>query len=164
MPAPSWPKVVVLLTVLALTAAAALLTDPARLAAGPPGGRGSSPEPWSEVRLSDEARARDREARDRLRINSDLVRGLIDGRFSFPEAAALYWENNRGVRGFATLLERVWGTVPPEVAARLNLLRLVRQGLEKDPARRAEVTARLIAEYEGAYGSFPLAAPDDLDR
>jgi hypothetical protein len=160
----SRPKAVFILVALVPTTAVVLLIDPGRLAAWQSGGgAGPAARPEDSEPAWDLTRE-GREVRDRFRINRDLERGLMDGRFSFPEAAELYWENNHDVPGFVTLLEQVWGGAPPEVAARLNLLRLVRQKLAGEPARRTVVTDRLVAEYEGVYESFPLAAPEQLDR
>jgi hypothetical protein len=156
------PKAVLILLALVVTPLAVLLADPGRLAAWQTGG---APEPatWTEIEQTAEELERGWDQYEaRSQVNQDLVAGVAAGRLTLPQSANLYWETNRDVKGFRALIHRTWDG-DSEEAARLNMLRLVRVYLHRDSSQAA-VTARLVAEYERAYGPFPLTSADELDR
>jgi hypothetical protein len=159
------PKAVHALFALVLAAVVLILVGPGRLAAWQAGRSGTDLDSWSEIQQTSEDLRRDRlEHKNRARVNNDLVSGLITGSIPFATAAVVYWENNRDSVGFAEHLERMWGAPTQEEAARLNLMRLVRVSMRSDPDRKVAVTDRMIAEYEEAFGPFPLSDGRSLDR
>jgi hypothetical protein len=152
-----------LLVVAALTPVILVLTDPNRVAAlelsgSNDGGSGDAPHIRSRQLLQEQE-----EMWMRSRANNQIIENLAAGRLSFPEALGVYRAINQPVPGFVQAVTERWGLEDAEACTRLNLLNLVRMSLDGDPALREAVTARLIAEYEAAFGSLPVS-PAGLDR
>ncbi len=103
--------------------------------------------------------------RARTGYNQTIVRQVIAGRVSLPQAAAALWDANRHDKHFRAILATHFpaATVESQMAANL----LVRAGglLANDPAKRAAVVRRLTDEYRRNYGnpSDQLLAMIDYD-
>lgn len=131
-------------------------------AADPVWARAAGLDVWNVGRLEDELR-RYRADENRLQaefevhqhrfaVNDLLAQEVIDGRRPLAAAADLYWQLNQETPGFATSVRFYYRgpTLSAKVAQNL-LLRAERQG-RFEPGRKAEVLARLRAEYAAAYG------------
>jgi hypothetical protein len=121
---------------------------------------------WNAARL--EAVGRDQQALSgrlddeldsaahRFRVNAELTRDVAAGHRTLAAAAALMWEANRDVTGFATALDVQFGCPTPVAGCARLLLRRVEQ--DGDAASRARTLDRLRAEYAAAFG-VPAARP-----
>lgn len=129
---------------------------------GPPAEALPAGESWDSLEAESEAISRAREAAaERHGYNRMLLTRLGAGALSLPEAVDAHWAVNHPTAGFVETLPNYPGISAVEVRQRLNLLRLVRVHLSDDPDRD-QIMARLVAEYEAAYGPFPLRSLDEL--
>jgi hypothetical protein len=92
------------------------------------------------------------DAAARHAANRLLARELADGRVELPAAVDELLRTNAAAPDFLAGMQTYFPAQTLEASAARNLISRADRELEHDPARRAEVVARLEAEYARAYG------------
>jgi len=152
-------------TVLTAALAATVAVGLAVWAADPAWAREAGLDVWNVGRLEDELREHGEESarleaaqmsqERRFELNDLLVREVYEGRRPLDRAAAELMRVNRESPGFVTVVDRYYKG--PTMIAKVadNLMHRIERDDRYPKGRKAEVMARLRAEYAAAYGAAP---------
>jgi hypothetical protein len=91
----------------------------------------------------------------RIRTKEELLQRLIAGDARLAEVTAAYLQLHTGDANYLPALRKIYSAPTPSAVVAQSLVYLAWCHFSDDPCLRAEVTARLVAEYESAYGPLP---------
>jgi hypothetical protein len=113
-----------------------------------------------QQRLSDELTARDEVVKRRLDIKLTAVRMLIDGQLTLPQAAAEFYVQSGADAQFWDLLHGQYPGKSDQECLCRNVMTFAGYEVEKDAARRDEVTRRLDSQLAAHLDRVEAAAGD----
>jgi hypothetical protein len=94
---------------------------------------------------------------ERFQAKEELIRRLVAGETRLAEVTASFLRLYAGSETYLTATGQAFPAPTPEASVAQNVIHLARDRVRDDPARRAEVLARLQAEYEAEHGPVPPA-------